>query len=122
MTAELKPLLVGGLARATTRLAYTYDYHYDGIDECLHIPDHIPNWVLENILEHRYRQGEYGGSGLVPYKRLKLVLETLDEYQTVLELIAMPKRPDGTYNRSREACEQLAKEALNYKNLKGKMK
>lgn len=29
-----------------------------------------------------------------------------------LELIATPKRPDGTYNRSREACEQLAKEAL----------
>lgn len=32
-----------------------------------------------------------------------------------LELIAMPKRPDGTYNRSREACEQLAKEALEEK-------
>jgi hypothetical protein len=29
-----------------------------------------------------------------------------------LELIASPKQPDGTYNRSREACEQLAKEAL----------
>lgn len=29
-----------------------------------------------------------------------------------LELIATPKRPDGTYNRSREACEQLAREAL----------
>jgi hypothetical protein len=30
----------------------------------------------------------------------------------VLELIALPKRPDGTYNRSREACEQLARKAI----------
>ena len=29
-----------------------------------------------------------------------------------LELIACPKRPDGTYNRGREACELLAKDAL----------
>jgi hypothetical protein len=29
-----------------------------------------------------------------------------------LELIAMPVRSDETYNRSREACEQLAREAL----------
>ena len=29
-----------------------------------------------------------------------------------LQLIAAPRRADGTYNRSREACEQLAKEAL----------
>ena len=29
-----------------------------------------------------------------------------------LELIACPERPDGTYNRGREACELLAKEAL----------
>lgn len=32
--------------------------------------------------------------------------------QDALELIAAPKRPDGTYNRSREACEQLARETL----------
>jgi hypothetical protein len=29
-----------------------------------------------------------------------------------LTLIATPKRPDGTYNRDREACEQMAKETL----------
>jgi len=29
-----------------------------------------------------------------------------------LELIAIPKRSDGTYNRCREACEVLAREAL----------
>jgi hypothetical protein len=32
--------------------------------------------------------------------------------RAALELIAAPKRPDGTYNRSREACEQIAKAAL----------
>jgi hypothetical protein len=32
--------------------------------------------------------------------------------EDALRLIAAPKRPDGTYNRCREACEQLAKEAL----------
>lgn len=30
----------------------------------------------------------------------------------VLELIATPQRPDGTWNRDREACRQLAAEAL----------
>lgn len=33
-------------------------------------------------------------------------------YETALELISMPLRPDSTYNRGREACEQLAKETL----------
>lgn len=30
----------------------------------------------------------------------------------VLELIAAPVRPDGTWNRDREACRQMAAEAL----------
>jgi len=30
----------------------------------------------------------------------------------VLELIAAPQRPDGTWNRDREACRKLAAEAL----------
>ena len=34
------------------------------------------------------------------------------KYKTALDLIAAPKRADGTYNRSREACELLASEAL----------
>lgn len=38
--------------------------------------------------------------------------ETNNKYREALELIAAPKRTDGTYNRSREACEQLAREAL----------
>jgi hypothetical protein len=36
-----------------------------------------------------------------------------EKFRAALELIASPKRADGTYNRSREACEQLAKETLN---------
>ena len=32
--------------------------------------------------------------------------------RAVLERIAASARPDGTYNLSREACEQIAKEAL----------
>lgn len=34
------------------------------------------------------------------------------ELESVLHLIAAPKRSDGTYNRCREACEILAREAL----------
>lgn len=34
------------------------------------------------------------------------------ELESVLHLIAAPKRADGTYNYCREACEQLAKEVL----------
>lgn len=32
--------------------------------------------------------------------------------EAALEKIAAPRRPDGTYNLSREACEQIAREAL----------
>jgi hypothetical protein len=33
-------------------------------------------------------------------------------YQAALERIATGKRPDGTYNLSREACEQIARVTL----------
>jgi hypothetical protein len=35
-----------------------------------------------------------------------------DRYRAALELIAAPMREDGTYNRCREACQQIAAEAL----------
>ena len=35
-----------------------------------------------------------------------------EELEGALMRIATPKRPDDTYNLSREACEQIAKEAL----------
>lgn len=38
--------------------------------------------------------------------------ERISKLEEALRLIATPKRPDGTYNRNREACEQLANEAL----------
>lgn len=34
------------------------------------------------------------------------------EMREALELIAAPPRPDGTWNRDREACRQIASEAL----------
>lgn len=34
------------------------------------------------------------------------------DMRAVLELIAAPMRPDGTWNRDREACRELAAEAL----------
>lgn len=33
-------------------------------------------------------------------------------WNEALNRIAAPKRPDGTYNLSREACEQIAAKAL----------
>lgn len=42
----------------------------------------------------------------------KTYLLALAEAQATLELIACPVRPDGTYNRGREACEALARDTL----------
>ncbi len=47
--------------------------------------------------------------------KLSELRSVLYKYESALELIAAPKRPDGTYNRCREACEQIAKEALGRK-------
>ncbi len=38
--------------------------------------------------------------------------EKIFRYEQALQLIASPMRPDGTWNRDREACRQLAEEAL----------
>lgn len=45
-------------------------------------------------------------------KQLEQALAALSEATSALELVATPRRPDGTYNRSREACEELAAKAL----------
>lgn len=39
-------------------------------------------------------------------------LEQVHKYREFIELVAKPKRPDGTYNYCREALEQKAKELL----------
>ena len=36
--------------------------------------------------------------------------------EAALYTVAMPKRPDGTYNNGREACEQIARNALRVAN------
>lgn len=36
----------------------------------------------------------------------------LQKLYAALVLIATPQRPDGTWNRDREACRQIAEEAL----------
>lgn len=48
-------------------------------------------------------------NALIDNQRLRAEVERLKE---ALEFIAAPRRRDGSYNRSREACEQLAREAL----------
>lgn len=42
----------------------------------------------------------------------KKVAAALAETESALELIAAPQRADGTYNRDRRACEELARETL----------
>jgi hypothetical protein len=42
-------------------------------------------------------------------KRLE---DRLAQAQSALELIASPKRPDGTWNRDREACRDLAAKTI----------
>jgi hypothetical protein len=46
------------------------------------------------------------------HRELEFYRGQYGEFHTVLSLIAAPKRADGTYNRCREACENLAKQAL----------
>lgn len=41
-----------------------------------------------------------------------VLAQALDTALSALNLISMPARPDGTYNRSREACEELARKTL----------
>ena len=52
---------------------------------------------------------DYKGSYAVGIEMLKMERK---ELLAVLELIAAPMRPDGTYNRCREACEVLARKAI----------
>jgi hypothetical protein len=45
-------------------------------------------------------------------KKIKSLMAQLSEYESTLQLIAAPKRPDGTFNRDREACRILADNIL----------
>lgn len=67
----------------------------------------------------------YGPPGPVNLAREFLSMEReleasqrqVERLRAALELVAAPKRADGTYNRCREACEELARDAL--RNLEG---
>lgn len=48
-----------------------------------------------------------------PFSALEqLQARRIADLEDALSKIAAPKRPDGTYNLGREACERIAKEAL----------
>lgn len=38
--------------------------------------------------------------------------DEIERLRAALEIIASPMRPDGTWNRDREACQQLAEKVL----------
>lgn len=40
--------------------------------------------------------------------------DEIDRLRAALQLIAAPRRPDGTFNRDRNACQRIAKDALGY--------
>ena len=57
---------------------------------------------------------EEGCERNTPVDERSALIARCEELEGVLMRIASPKRSDGTYNLSREACEQLAKEALRH--------
>lgn len=65
-------------------------------------------WVVrEYTLDTRTRSQTLADAGYVRRQSLRAL-----DMREALELIAAPMRPDGTWNRDREACRELAAEAL----------
>jgi hypothetical protein len=65
-------------------------------------------WIVrEYTLDPRTRSQKLADAGFVRRPSLQAM-----EMRAALELIAAPMRPDGTWNRDREACRELAAEAL----------
>ena len=65
-------------------------------------------WVVrEYTLDTRSRSQKLADAGYVRRPSLRAL-----DMRKALELIAAPMRPDGTWNRDREACRELAAEAL----------
>lgn len=60
-----------------------------------------------NALRSRTRSQALADAGFTRRPSLRAM-----EMRKALELIAAPMRPDGTWNRDREACRQLAAETL----------
>jgi hypothetical protein len=81
----------------------------------------IPAWIIDkSILERRVQelewQDEWAKSVLRNLENLlkdaERRVQELEGLEPALQRIATPKRPDGTYNLGREACEQIARAAL----------
>ena len=65
-------------------------------------------WVVrEYTLDTRTRSEKLADAGFVRRPGLQAM-----EMRAALELIAAPMRSDGTWNRDRAACQQIAAEAL----------
>ncbi|MGL4650619.1 MAG: hypothetical protein ACRC1H_14520 [Caldilineaceae bacterium] len=65
-------------------------------------------WVVrEYTLDTRTRSQKLADAGYTRRPSLRAM-----DMREALELIAAPMRPDGTWNRDREACRELAAEAL----------
>ena len=65
-------------------------------------------WVVrEYTLDPRTRSQKLADAGFTRRPSLRAM-----DMREALELIAAPMRPDGTWNRDRTACQQLAAEAL----------
>lgn len=66
-------------------------------------------WARRLADEHRAavaKVAEYG-------ERIDQLQTEVVRYRAALALIAAPQRPDGSWNRDREACRQIAQAALN---------
>lgn len=78
--------------------------------ESLHAENEELKWFRDQI-NQRVLPGESDTQDAA-FELIRSMQTRLADTEEVLKLIAAPKRPDGTYNRSREACEQLARECL----------
>jgi hypothetical protein len=65
----------------------------------------LPEFAVQEVKELKEI---YEADGQAHWQSYKKNLK----YEGVLNLIACEQRPDGTYNHDREACRQLALEAL----------
>ena len=54
----------------------------------------------------------HGGKGMKAEAEVARLERRLATLESALQLIAAKRRSDGTWNRDREACQQLAEEAL----------
>lgn len=77
---------------------------------------------LDELIERIIFSGHDARDAYLMVQKLKSIKQTLQDLQIensglkeVLRMIATPKRSDGTYNRSREECERLARSALEKK-------